>query len=86
MMLVKVSMKKKALFGWYRAIHVRVREELQDIFMFPKRVCGEHCMQRAGVHTTCSKRNILDLVILLRGWNFASGSMAVAVASLHPVY
>jgi len=34
-------------------------------------------MQRARVHTTCSECNISDLVILLRGWNFASGSMAV---------
>ena len=30
-----------------------------------------------SIHTTCSKCNISDLVILLRGWNFASGSMAV---------
>ena len=34
-------------------------------------------MQRACIHTTCSECNILDLGILLRGWNFASGSMAV---------
>jgi len=25
-------MKKKTLFRWYRAVHVRVCEELQDIF------------------------------------------------------
>ena len=36
-MLKKASMKK-ALFGWYRAVHMRVREELQDVFMFPERV------------------------------------------------
>ena len=77
-MLTKASMKKKALFRWYRAVHVRVREELQDVFMFPTRECGEHSMQRACIHTTCSECNISDLVILLRGWNFASGSMAVA--------
>jgi len=35
-------------------------------------------MQRACIHTTCSKCNISDLEILLRGFNFASGSMAVA--------
>ena len=35
-------------------------------------------MQRACVHTTYSKCNISDLTILLRSWNFASGSMAVA--------
>ena len=35
-------------------------------------------MQRARIHTTCSECNISDLEILLRGWNFASGSMAVA--------
>jgi len=32
--LMKASMKK-ALFVWYTAVHVRVREELQDVFMFP---------------------------------------------------
>jgi len=71
-------MKKKALFRWYRAVHVWVHEELQDVLVFPTRECGEHCMQRACIHTTCSECNILELVILLRGWNFASGSMAVA--------
>ena len=35
-------------------------------------------MQRACIHTTCSEYNISDLVILMRGWNFASGLMAVA--------
>jgi len=69
-------MKKKALFRWYRAVHVRVREELRDVFVFPTRECGEHRMQRACIHTTCSECNISDLAILLRGWNFASGSMA----------
>ena len=44
----------------------------------PLRESGEYCMQRACIHTTCCKCNIWDLVILLRGWNFASGSMAVA--------
>ena len=29
---------------WYTAVHVRVREELQDVFVFPTRECGEHCM------------------------------------------
>ena len=76
--LMKASMKRKALFRWYRTVHVRVREELQDVFVFPTRQCGEHCIQRACIHTTCSECNISDLVILLRGWNFASGSMAVA--------
>ena len=37
-MLMKVSMKKKALFRWYRAVHVRAREELKDIFVFLTRV------------------------------------------------
>ena len=23
------------------------------LFVFPTRVCGEHCMQRARIHTTC---------------------------------
>ena len=32
--LMKASMKK-ALFVWYTAVHVRVREELQDVFVFP---------------------------------------------------
>jgi len=77
-MLMKASMKKKALFRWYRAVHVRICKELQDIFVFPTRECGEHCMQRACIHTTCSECNISDLAILLRGWNFASGSTAVA--------
>ena len=45
--------------------------------MFPTRERGEHCMQRACIHTTCSECNILDLAILLRGWNFANGSVAV---------
>jgi len=75
-MLMKLSMKKKALFRWYRAVHVRVCEELQDVFMFPTREC-EHCMQRASIHNTRSECNISDLAILLRGWNLASGSMAV---------
>ena len=38
MMLMKASMKKKALFRWYRAVYVQVREELQDVFTFPTRV------------------------------------------------
>ena len=42
------------------------------------RECGEHSRQRACIPTTCSECNISDLSILLRGWNFASGSMAVA--------
>jgi len=29
------------------------------------------------IHTMCSECNISDLAILLRSWNFASGSMAV---------
>jgi len=37
-MLMKVSMKKKALFRWYRAVHVRVCEELKHVFVFPTRV------------------------------------------------
>ena len=52
--------------------------------MFPTRECGEHCMQRACIHTTSSECNISDLVILLRGWNFASGSMAVASSIVTP--
>jgi len=36
-----------------------------------------HCMQRACIHTTCIECNISDVAILLRGWNFTSGSMAV---------
>ena len=28
-------MKKKALFRWYSAVHVQVREELQEVFVFP---------------------------------------------------
>jgi len=35
-------------------------------------------MQMAYIHTMCSEWNISDLAILLRDWNFASGSMAVA--------
>jgi len=66
-MLIKASMKMKALFRWYRAVQVRVREELQDVFVFPTRECGEHCMQRACIHITCSECNISDLAILLRG-------------------
>ena len=65
-MLMKASMKKKTLIRWYKAVHVQVCEELQDVFMFPTREC-EHCMQRASIHTTCSECNILDLAILLRG-------------------
>ena len=76
-MLMQASMKKKALFRWYRAVHVRVREELED-FVFPTRECGEHFMQRARIHTTCSECNISDLTILLRGSNFASGKTAIA--------
>jgi hypothetical protein len=36
-MLMEASMKKKALFRRYRAVHVRVCEELQDVFVFPTR-------------------------------------------------
>ena len=75
--LMKASMKK-ALFVWYTAVHVRVREDFQDVFVFLTRECGKHCTQRACIHTTCSECNISDRAILLRGWNFASGSMAVA--------
>jgi len=35
MMLMKAWMKKKALFRWYRAVHVRVHEEMQDVFVSP---------------------------------------------------
>jgi len=44
----------------------------------PSRESGEHFVQRACIHSTCSECNISDLAILLRGWNFASGSMTVA--------
>jgi len=84
-MLMKASMKK-ALFRWYRAVQVRVREELQDVFVFPTRQCGEHCMQRACIHTTCSECNILDLAILLRGWTLQVAQWQSRIASLHPVY
>ena len=76
-------MKKKALFTWYRAVHVRLREELQDLFVFPTRECGEHCTQRACIHTTCSECKISDLAILLRGWNFSSGSIAGTSCNSH---
>ena len=36
-MLMKVSMKKKALFKQYRRVQQQVREELQDVFVFPTR-------------------------------------------------
>ena len=75
--LMQASMKK-VLFLWYTAVHVRVREKLQDIFMFPTRECAEHCMQSRCIHTTCSECNISDLAILLSGWTFASGSITVA--------
>jgi len=71
-------MKKKTLFRWYTSVHVRVREEVQHVFVFPTRECGEHCMRSACIHNTCSEFNISDMAILLRGWNFASSSMAVA--------
>ena len=58
---VNEGVNEKALFVWYTAVHVRVREELQDVFMFPTRECGEHCIQRACIHTTCSECNISDL-------------------------
>ena len=45
----------------------QIREELQDVLKY-----GEHRMQKA-------EWNISDLVILLRGWNFATGSVEVAV-------
>ena len=67
--------------GIVRMVHRSPRtstQELQDVFVFPTRECGEHCMQRACIHTMCSECNISDLAILLRGWTFASGSMAVA--------
>jgi hypothetical protein len=38
---------------------------------------GEHCMQRACIHTKRSEY-VSDLAICLRGWNFASGSMTIA--------
>jgi hypothetical protein len=50
----------------------------KDVFMFPNRECGEHHKQEACIHTMCSECNISALAIFLRGWNFASGSMAVA--------
>ena len=76
-MLTRASMKKKALSRRYTAVHVRLCEELQDVFVFPTRGCAEHCMHRACIRNTCSECNISDLAILLRGWHFASGSMAV---------
>jgi len=76
---MKASMKKKAIFRFYRAVHMRVGEELQDVFVFLTGECGEYCMQVACIHTTCNECNICDLAILLRAWNFASGSMAVAI-------
>ena len=57
---------------------MRVHDELQDVFLFPTRECGEHCMQRACIHTTCSECNISDQAILMGGWKFASGLMVVA--------
>jgi len=64
-LLMKASMKK-ALFVWYNAVHIRVREELQDVFMFPTRLCAEHSMQNACIHTTCSECNISELWNLLK--------------------
>ena len=61
------GVNEKVFSVWYTAVHVRVREELQDVFVFPTRECGEYCMQRACIHTTCSECNISDLTILLRG-------------------
>jgi len=75
---MKASIKKKTLFRWYRTVRVRIHEEFQNVFVIPTRECGKHCTQRACIHTTCSECNISDRATLLRGWNFASGSMAVA--------
>ena len=62
-----VALMKASMFVWYTAVHVRVREELQDVIVFPTRQCAEHCMQRACIHITCSECNISDLAILLKG-------------------
>ena len=34
--------------------------------MFPEREFGEHCMQKACTHTTCSECNITDLAFAQR--------------------
>jgi len=62
----------------YRAVHVRVRIDLQNVFVFPTREFGENCFQKACIRTTCSVCNVSELAILHRGWKYASGPMAVA--------
>jgi hypothetical protein len=80
-MLVKASMKKKALFRWYRAVHVRVREELRKTSSCSTNESVENtaCIPRAASATS-------------RTWRFYSqaGILQVTqwqspVASLHPV-
>lgn len=61
---VKISMKKKALFTLYSTVHVVGREELQLVFLFPKREYVEHCMQNACA--VCSSRRSADWFFHLR--------------------
>jgi len=43
-----------------------VQEELRNVFLFPEREYGEHCMQRACTHTTYSECIISELAFAQR--------------------
>jgi len=77
-LLMKASMKKKSS---PRASTRRIARRLRVPHTRVWRT-----LHADGIHTTCSECNISELAILLRPWNFASGSMAVASCMLHPVY
>ena len=49
---VNEGVDEEGIVQRYRAVHVRVRDELQDVFVFPTRECGEHCFQKACIRTT----------------------------------
>ena len=57
---INEGVDKEGIIRLVKVVHVRLREELQEVFVFPTRECGEHCMQRTCIHTTCSECNISD--------------------------
>jgi len=76
-MLIKLSVSNKTLSKRQSVVYRPLRDKEQNFVMVHILSYGEHCMHRACIHTKHSEY-ISDPAVCLRGWNFASGSMAIA--------
>ena len=75
--------------GIVRMVHRSPRTSTRRIARRPRvppRVCGEHCMQRACIHTTCSECNISDMAFCREAELLQVTQWQSPVTSLHHVY